>query len=440
MGMRFRKSVSLGKGIRVNFSGSGVGLSLGRRGASVSLGKRGAFLNLGIPGSGLSYRTKIGGSSKEKTTTARKSNPTSNSLQDPLCQCSRVELDNEGTYHFYTKSGEEISNQAEIDSIKRSKAFRELKPKLKGQQRRDVALAVEQSHIENDAFLHLAKRAPEVVDASFYQDMLDSLVLEKYEIIPFDTPKPDARQVQLEVSKEADRLIKGFLGVRKKRERYFDEHFNDALSARQREWEAAKNKYELDQEKIKEEKDAQFLKEYTDVKTRLSALIGGSQEEIEEAAAQWIEAVDLPVEIAAQFEYRVSDQTLAIDLDLPEIEDLPHEEALQLKSGNLKVKDKSQKAMREDYACCVFNVAVFVGANLFNVSPCIKEIILSGYTQRCDKKGEMNDDYIVSVKFERDKFYQVDYSSMNAELFCLQFENRCNKTKTDIFKVIEPFS
>ncbi len=440
MGMRFRKSVSLGKGMRVNFSGSGVGLSLGRRGASVSLGKRGAFLNLGIPGSGLSYRTKIGGGSKEKGKPSKKPAPAASSFQDPLYQCSRVELDNEGNYHFYSKSGGEIVDKAEIDSIKRSKAFRELKPELKDQQRRDAASVVNQNRTENEAFLHLARRAPEVVDASYYQDALDSLVLEKYEALPFETPKPDARQVQLEVSKEADRLIKGFFGVRKKREQYFNEHFNDVLSARLNEWKAAKESYERDQAKIKEEKDAQFLKEYTDAKVHLSALIGGEQEEIEKAAAQWIEAVDLPIEIAAQFEYRASEQTLAIDLDLPEIEDLPHEEAVQLKSGNLKMRDKSQKAMREDYACCVFNVAVFVGANLFNISPCIKEIVLSGYTQRRDKKGEMNDDYIVSIKFERNKFYQVDYSSMDAEFFCAQFENRCNKTKTDIFKVIEPFS
>lgn len=41
MGIRFRKTISLGKGARVNISKSGPSLSLGPRGASVSVGKRG---------------------------------------------------------------------------------------------------------------------------------------------------------------------------------------------------------------------------------------------------------------------------------------------------------------------------------------------------------------------------------------------------------------
>jgi len=50
MALRFRKSVKLAPGIRMNFSGGGVSWSLGPRGASIGIGKRGAYLNAGIPG------------------------------------------------------------------------------------------------------------------------------------------------------------------------------------------------------------------------------------------------------------------------------------------------------------------------------------------------------------------------------------------------------
>lgn len=63
MTLRFRKTVSLGKGARINFGKSGASFSLGPRGASISIGKRGTYANVGIPGSGLSIRTKIGGAS-----------------------------------------------------------------------------------------------------------------------------------------------------------------------------------------------------------------------------------------------------------------------------------------------------------------------------------------------------------------------------------------
>jgi hypothetical protein len=59
MGLRFRKSVKLFPGVRLNFSGGGVSTTIGVRGASVNLGKLGAHLNVGIPGSGLSYRTRL---------------------------------------------------------------------------------------------------------------------------------------------------------------------------------------------------------------------------------------------------------------------------------------------------------------------------------------------------------------------------------------------
>lgn len=57
MGWRFRKSIGLGRFVRLNFSRSGVSLGLGPRGASVSIGKRGVRTTVGLPGSGLSHST-----------------------------------------------------------------------------------------------------------------------------------------------------------------------------------------------------------------------------------------------------------------------------------------------------------------------------------------------------------------------------------------------
>jgi hypothetical protein len=57
MGFRFRKSVRLGKFIRVNFSRSGMSLGLGPPGANMNVGPRGVRKTVGIPGTGLSYQT-----------------------------------------------------------------------------------------------------------------------------------------------------------------------------------------------------------------------------------------------------------------------------------------------------------------------------------------------------------------------------------------------
>lgn len=54
MAFRFRKSVKIGPGIRLNFSKSGVSTSIGRRGATVNLSKRGTRVTAGLPGTGIS--------------------------------------------------------------------------------------------------------------------------------------------------------------------------------------------------------------------------------------------------------------------------------------------------------------------------------------------------------------------------------------------------
>lgn len=59
MGFRFRKSLGLAPGVRVNVSEGGLSLSSGVPGATMSLGKNGVRATAGLPGSGLSYSTLI---------------------------------------------------------------------------------------------------------------------------------------------------------------------------------------------------------------------------------------------------------------------------------------------------------------------------------------------------------------------------------------------
>lgn len=61
MGFRFRRTVKLLPGVRLNLSRSGVSTTVGVRGASVTVGKKGTYANVGLPGSGVSYRTRIDG-------------------------------------------------------------------------------------------------------------------------------------------------------------------------------------------------------------------------------------------------------------------------------------------------------------------------------------------------------------------------------------------
>lgn len=65
--MRFRKSIKIMPGVRVNLSKSGVSTSIGGRGTTVNLSKRGVRSTLSVPGTGLSWTSMSGWSENQSS-------------------------------------------------------------------------------------------------------------------------------------------------------------------------------------------------------------------------------------------------------------------------------------------------------------------------------------------------------------------------------------
>lgn len=79
MGFRFRRSIKILPGVRVNIGKKGVSsVSVGKKGATITTGKTGTHLNVGMPGTGISYRTKINGASVQPKSTVSSSKNASN--------------------------------------------------------------------------------------------------------------------------------------------------------------------------------------------------------------------------------------------------------------------------------------------------------------------------------------------------------------------------
>ena len=55
MGLRYRKSIKLVPGVKLNISKSGISTSVGKPGNTVNISRRGVRSTVGIPGTGLSY-------------------------------------------------------------------------------------------------------------------------------------------------------------------------------------------------------------------------------------------------------------------------------------------------------------------------------------------------------------------------------------------------
>jgi hypothetical protein len=59
MGFRFRKTIKLFPGLKLNFSKSGVSTSIGGSGATINISKRGTRGTVGIPGTGVTYSENL---------------------------------------------------------------------------------------------------------------------------------------------------------------------------------------------------------------------------------------------------------------------------------------------------------------------------------------------------------------------------------------------
>lgn len=57
MGLRFRRSLTILPGVKINFAKTGVSLSVGKGGSTVNFGSKGTKTTVGIPGTGLSHST-----------------------------------------------------------------------------------------------------------------------------------------------------------------------------------------------------------------------------------------------------------------------------------------------------------------------------------------------------------------------------------------------
>ena len=59
MSFRFRKTIRLLPGLRLNLSKSGVSASVGKAGATVNLSDKGVRGTVGLPGTGISYSERL---------------------------------------------------------------------------------------------------------------------------------------------------------------------------------------------------------------------------------------------------------------------------------------------------------------------------------------------------------------------------------------------
>ena len=159
----------------------------------------------------------------------------------------------------------------------------------------------------------------------------------------------------------------------------------------------------------------------------------------EQDLEDWLAESEAPIEFSIQTEVLEDKGVIMIDLDLPEIEDMPQNALAELADGTIKIKKKTKKQQYEDYRTCVFGLGEYVASHAFGVVPQAKKIVVSAYTQRRDEKtGDLLDVFIYSVVFEREAFTK-GYQEKDPYDFCGGLKSRFYVLASGVMKEIAPF-
>ncbi|MFC1333185.1 MAG: DUF4236 domain-containing protein [gamma proteobacterium symbiont of Clathrolucina costata] len=396
MGLRFRRRVRILPGVNLNLSGSGASLSVGPRGASVSFGKRGTYANLGIPGTGLYAREKLSGSRRSTRAVSSSSEPTYTEVS------LTVSMEDDGTVAFKDKDGNPLPPKLEREAKK---------------QKGDAIRA------------WMEEKANEI-----------NAPQEQISDIHHLTPKPDNgpsierksfdRPAPQEPSLEAINPILGFFMHGKKRS--IEEANSKKLSAFKHAteaWKKLKRSFDVDEE-------ARIRRLQEELQENPSAM--------EEFLAKHLDSLEWPRETLVEFEISKDAATAFVDVDLPEIEDMPSKEAKAPSRGwKVSIKDLSEKSKRMSYMRHIHGVAFRIAGEIFSVLPSVKNIVISGYSQRPEKKtGNVVDEYLLSVRIDRDIWRSINFSNLPAvdPVSSLElFELNRKMTTTGIFKPIDPY-
>lgn len=419
--MRFRKSVKLCKGVRLNFSGSGVSMSLGVRGASMTFGKNGAYANYGIPGTGLYNRVKIAsGSTDQPKPRSHSSRPIA--TLDLSRFSYDIFIDDRGQISLDVKDpyGRYVTDNAVISRIRRSEEYR---------QRLNAALAQKKTEVNDQtlSLINIVRLSEKVVD---FVPMRNAY--EKIDTLPspeeyFTEPMPSKSELKKRLELEAAENVKSILfwTNSKKRQDYVDERLESEYSRLYSEWESSRKLY-VEQE----------LEHRENEKTRLANILRTDTEGIYSNIDDVLNNITLPVDFSVNYE--IENRNLYLDLDLPEIEDMPTEKAQTLASGRVSIKQKTQKEQSSDYALCVCGMSYFLSSLLFNTTPEIDNIFVSAYTQRQNNKsGEIEDQYVYSVRFDRDRFSKIDFKSINPVIALYDFPHNIQLSKSNKLETID---
>lgn len=401
MSLRFRRSVKLAPGVRMNFSGSGVSWTLGPRGASVGVGKRGAYLNTSFFGTGLASRERIAGGARSTLPTVPQISA-AHLTPTKVVKSAVVKLLEDGNVAFVDTEGRPLS--AEWERLAKAQSADVIREAL--------IRACDQTNADIDAILNL------------HHDTPPPTTRLHYEVPQFTEPAPTMPP-----------LLKPrwWLG-------WFAPHVR-TVTARN---DAAQNDFqkllvEWTQQKHDFDEGHRRRKRFIEIEITTDAAARETWIEDQLATIVW------PRETVVNYQLSEDGTALVLDVDLPEIEDMPSRTARPGERGfKVLYKPFGQRALEHNYARHVHGLLVRLTGEMYAALPMLESVTVSGYTQRHDPvTGHRGDHYVLSLFAPRDKWWLLNFAEMTKidpiETVKL-FDHRRDMTGSGKFRTIEPLA
>ena len=399
MAFRFRKTVSIFPGVRLNLGKRGVSVSAGVRGANVTLGRNGLYGNVGIPGSGLSYRKKL--FQQKKTSSSQAANKASSApaLAEQIAQV-----------YLNQKTGDIAILDAEGNDL--------------GPEAMEIAKTYARQELE-----------------SMLQQQVDNhnKMMGRISSIHLDTPAPNAFPAMLpepfnasEPATPALHKLDWLARICPARRKAFNES-----NARKR------HQYEQQCAQWQQQKAEHQQRESARAALYESARLGVGAA-MEAVLDDHLLDIDWPQETELSFQLSDDGKTLMLDVDLPEIEDFPNTELRIYQRGiGVSVKQLSDTASRKLYKDHVHGMGIRLVGECFACMPFVEQVIVSAFTQVANNAtGSISDKYLYSVKVGRAAWGSIHFGNLQAldpVAALAVFELRRDMTKTGIFQAIEPW-
>lgn len=156
-----------------------------------------------------------------------------------------------------------------------------------------------------------------------------------------------------------------------------------------------------------------------------------------------LQDITWPRETDVAFDIRDDGASVMLDVDLPEVEDMPTKlAAVPARGLKLSVKDMTTTKVQRLYAEHVHGILFRLIGEVFAALPRVQTVVASGYSQRRDPAtAQMRDDYLLSVRVQRPEWEGNDFAhliAIDVVSSLARYDLRRDMLKSGMLKAITP--